>query len=185
MKILLTAAMALAASSALSGEYVRPMPNKDTSAFYKWHEVRHKQPIISENKDVNILDAIEVFSAASEIEYVEDYVQHGNWYDKPNKNFDYWATPRETLKSGAGDCEDFAIVWYYKARELGFKAEQLAIVIGYLERERQLHAIFAIEVSGIEYVMDSYQNSLQRSEDYDTKNLKVTYRINENGWDRE
>lgn len=32
---------------------------------------------------------------------------------------DYWATPLETLKKGAGDCEDFAIAKYFALEQLG------------------------------------------------------------------
>jgi len=42
---------------------------------------------------------------------------------------DYWATPEELLRAGAGDCEDFAIAKYRTLIALGIPAEQLRLVI--------------------------------------------------------
>lgn len=41
---------------------------------------------------------------------------------------DYWATLLETLKRGAGDCEDFAIAKYATLRRLGIADEQLRLI---------------------------------------------------------
>lgn len=43
------------------------------------------------------------------------------------KQQDYWATPIEFLRKGAGDCEDFALAKYFTLRELGVPANQLRI----------------------------------------------------------
>lgn len=40
---------------------------------------------------------------------------------------DYWATPIEFLRKGAGDCEDYAIAKYFTLREMGVPANQLRI----------------------------------------------------------
>lgn len=40
---------------------------------------------------------------------------------------DYWATPREFLDAGAGDCEDFAIAKYYSLRALGVPDHRLQL----------------------------------------------------------
>ncbi len=41
---------------------------------------------------------------------------------------DYWATPAELLRAGAGDCEDIASAKYFALRELGVPAERLRLV---------------------------------------------------------
>ncbi|MDU1061290.1 MAG: transglutaminase-like cysteine peptidase [Leclercia adecarboxylata] len=43
------------------------------------------------------------------------------------KQQDYWATPNEFLRKGAGDCEDFALAKYFTLREMGVPANQLRI----------------------------------------------------------
>lgn len=41
---------------------------------------------------------------------------------------DYWATPAELLRVGAGDCEDIASAKYFALRELSVPAERLRLV---------------------------------------------------------
>ncbi len=41
------------------------------------------------------------------------------------KKEDYWATPREFLQYGFGDCEDYAIIKYFTLLELGFDEQSL------------------------------------------------------------
>lgn len=40
---------------------------------------------------------------------------------------DYWASPTELLRAGAGDCEDFAIAKYLTLRQMGVPAERLSL----------------------------------------------------------
>ena len=40
-------------------------------------------------------------------------------------NGDNWATPKEFLHSGYGDCEDYAIIKYYSLLKLGFDEKKL------------------------------------------------------------
>lgn len=47
---------------------------------------------------------------------------------------DYWATPLETLKKGAGDCEDFAIAKFFALEQLG--VPQSAMKITYVKSTR-------------------------------------------------
>ena len=43
------------------------------------------------------------------------------------QQYDYWATPIETLASNGGDCEDFAIAKYFTLRQLGVPANRMRI----------------------------------------------------------
>lgn len=49
---------------------------------------------------------------------------------------DYWATPLEAIRRGAGDCEDFAIAKYVALLQLGLRPEQLRLI--YVRAERPL-----------------------------------------------
>lgn len=42
---------------------------------------------------------------------------------------DYWATPKEFLICGFGDCEDYAIIKYYSLLKLGFDETKLFVTI--------------------------------------------------------
>ncbi len=47
-------------------------------------------------------------------------------YDKVIQNKkDYWATPKEFLTYGFGDCEDYAIIKYFTLIKLGFDEKKL------------------------------------------------------------
>lgn len=53
------------------------------------------------------------------LQFVDDII---HWQAK-----DYWATPLESLSTGAGDCEDFSIAKYFTLRELGVPVDRLRI----------------------------------------------------------
>lgn len=57
---------------------------------------------------------------------------------------DYWASPRETLEQGAGDCEDFALAKYFTLRELGVPTEHLRLVYTTLAHNGQAHMVLAL-----------------------------------------
>jgi len=54
---------------------------------------------------------------------------------------DYWATPAEALRLGAGDCEDFAIAKYVSLRRLGVPASRLRITYVKALRLNQAHMV--------------------------------------------
>ncbi|WP_082073139.1 cysteine protease LapG [Pseudomonas sp. LFM046] len=54
---------------------------------------------------------------------------------------DYWATPVQALRIGAGDCEDFAIAKYFSLRELGVPSEKLRITYVKALRLNQAHMV--------------------------------------------
>ncbi len=56
-------------------------------------------------------------------------------------SIDYWATPKEFLLQGHGDCEDYAISKYFTLLELGIKKENLYFAIVDIKGERSSHMI--------------------------------------------
>lgn len=54
---------------------------------------------------------------------------------------DYWATPVEALRKGAGDCEDYAIAKYFTLRQLGVPASQLRITYVKALQLNQAHMV--------------------------------------------
>ncbi|WP_137819493.1 transglutaminase-like cysteine peptidase [Pseudomonas sp. 2FG] len=60
--------------------------------------------------------------------------------------YDYWATPAQTLSRGMGDCEDFAIAKYFTLVRMGVPSEKLRLTsVKALERfqEAQAHMVLA------------------------------------------
>ncbi|MEA3371706.1 MAG: transglutaminase-like cysteine peptidase [Campylobacterota bacterium] len=64
--------------------------------------------------------------------------------DKSNNNKrDHWATPKEFLISGNGDCEDYAILKYYTLIKLGFDPKKLFITIVYHPASKSHHMVLS------------------------------------------
>ena len=57
---------------------------------------------------------------------------------------DFWASPLQTLASGAGDCEDYAIVKYVVLRALGMAEADLRLMIVHDDRHQTEHAIVVV-----------------------------------------
>ena len=49
-------------------------------------------------------------------------------YEADQPGADYWQTPQETFRRGAGDCEDFALAWWWTARQWGVGRELRDVV---------------------------------------------------------
>ena len=57
---------------------------------------------------------------------------------------DFWASPLQTLASGAGDCEDYAIVKYVVLRALGMAEADLRLMIVHDDKHQTEHAIVVV-----------------------------------------
>lgn len=78
---------------------------------------------------------------------------------------DYWATPAEFLKRGAGDCEDYAIAKYITLRNAGVPESQLRLAYVRYKPSFQAHMVLIVEDShGNQLVMDNLTNALQSPE---------------------
>lgn len=86
--------------------------------------------------------------------YEEDDVQYNQ--------LDYWATASQTLQSGRGDCEDFAILKYALLRKLGIPAESLSLVV-LKDNDRGLyHAVLAVSTNNGHFILDNLYNNVYR-----------------------
>jgi len=56
---------------------------------------------------------------------------------------DYWATPKEFLTCGFGDCEDYAIIKYYSLLKLGFDEKKLFITTVLEKYKGGLHMVLS------------------------------------------
>lgn len=68
---------------------------------------------------------------------------------------DYWATPRETLAQGAGDCEDFVIAKMHALRGAGVSPNDLFMTIGHDARAGAAHAVLVVRAQGQFWVLDN------------------------------
>lgn len=89
---------------------------------------------------------------------------------------DYWAIP-DQFRKNSGDCEDYAIAKYYTLRELGFKPEQMRIVV-LMDTIRNLaHAVLVVYLDGDAWVLNNITNSVLSHTTY--KNYVPQFSVNE------
>lgn len=60
--------------------------------------------------------------------------------DKYNAD-DYWATPKEFLVQGKGDCEDYAIAKYFTLKEVGINPNNLFMAVVQVKGESSYHMV--------------------------------------------
>lgn len=68
---------------------------------------------------------------------------------------DYWATPFETLGSGKGDCEDYAIAKHAVLRAANWPSDDLRIVVLWDSILRDYHAVEAARHQGTWWILDN------------------------------
>lgn len=56
-------------------------------------------------------------------------------------SIDYWATPKEFLLQGHGDCEDYAIAKYFTLLELNIPKEKLYFAVVNIKGEKTAHMV--------------------------------------------
>lgn len=66
---------------------------------------------------------------------------------------DYWASPKEFISKGRGDCEDFAIAKYFVLKELGFDPAKMMILIVKVDNLQELHAVLGVKNSAGEIMI--------------------------------
>ncbi|MBO6827891.1 MAG: transglutaminase-like cysteine peptidase, partial [Sneathiella sp.] len=92
---------------------------------------------------------------------------------------DYWAIPKEFFPK-FGDCEDYAITKYFTLRALGWKAEDMEIVILQDLNLRIAHAILVVKFEGKKMVLDNQIGLVVDSKRI--RHYRPIYSVNENGW---
>lgn len=68
---------------------------------------------------------------------------------------DYWMTPLETLRRGAGDCEDHAILKYFVLKHLGVPEKSLCLVAVSTAEKNNGHAVLVVSTSKGRFALDN------------------------------
>ena len=85
------------------------------------------------------------------VTYQSDIARHGA--------ADLWSSPLQTLGK-AGDCEDYAIAKYMILRELGWRAQDLAIILLRDRKAREDHAVLAARTATGWRLLDNRWNRI-------------------------
>ena len=86
------------------------------------------------------------------IRYTSDLIQHGE--------VDLWSSPLASLRSGRGDCEDYAIAKYMVLREAGVPEQDLRILLVRDRAVREDHAVLAVRKDGGWTILDNRRATL-------------------------
>ncbi|MDR2573439.1 MAG: transglutaminase-like cysteine peptidase [Desulfovibrio sp.] len=71
------------------------------------------------------------------------------------KRPDHWAAPAEMIEKGAGDSEDFAFIKYFALRSLGFKADDIRLLVVDLPGEAETRdVLLAVRIKDKMYIQD-------------------------------
>lgn len=92
---------------------------------------------------------------------------------------DYWAIPREFLPRG-GDCEDFVLTKYFSLRALGYRVEQLRIVVVQDTNLRVPHAVLAVAGDNDIWILDNQVQQVRRHRDI--VHYAPVYSVNDRQW---
>jgi predicted transglutaminase-like cysteine proteinase len=105
------------------------------------------------------------------IRYVSDFQQHGV--------ADVWSSPFETLASGMGDCEDYAIAKFAALQASGISEGDIKLLLVRDLAVREDHAVLAVRVEGRWLVLDNRYSRL--SEARDLPNFMPLFAIDHGG----
>lgn len=94
---------------------------------------------------------------------------------------DYWATPKEFIEKGQGDCEDFVIMKYFSLIEKGISKKKLLLsYVIYEEVKSHMVLLYQSEYDENEwFVLDSLVDNIFPTER--RSDLKFIYSFNEAG----
>ena len=97
------------------------------------------------------------------------------------KKEDYWASPKEFLNSGFGDCEDYVIIKYFSLLKLGFDKNKLYFTVVEEQYTKGYHMVLSyFKDSGKSpFILDNLSFRILTLKQ--RKDLKVINFINHNG----
>jgi len=92
--------------------------------------IENKSGRIAKNRAMDYqqkIQSLKPYDRTKQLNIVNNYLnQLLPQYDAVmQKQEDYWASPKEFLQSGYGDCEDYVIIKYFSLLKLGFDKDRL------------------------------------------------------------
>ena len=130
-----------------------------TNALQAWQKLLNENSHQNKNESDTVKHVNDFFN--NRIHFKDDIA---HW-----KQVDYWATPLETLGSGAGDCEDYTIAKYMTLLQLGIPIERLRLIYvkaqigGNLSHIFQAHMVLGYypDTNAIPLILDSLVSDIE------------------------
>lgn len=97
------------------------------------------------------------------------------------KQEDYWATPIESLGTGAGDCEDFAIAKYFTLKAMGVDTSKLRLMYVRALKWNEAHMVLIYNETpnAVPLVLDNIDKRIKPASK--RRDLKPIYSFNAEG----
>jgi predicted transglutaminase-like cysteine proteinase len=95
---------------------------------------------------------------------------------------DVWSSPLDTFRSGAGDCEDYAIAKFVALRMAGISTEDIRIVVLRDLLRGEDHAVVLARLDGHWLTLDNRRMAM--IEDIDVRNHRPLFVIDDSGVSR-
>lgn len=94
---------------------------------------------------------------------------------------DYWASPLESLGTGAGDCEDYSILKYFMLRALGVPDDKLRLMYVRALRQNEPHMVLVYFENPQDYplVLDNLEPDIRSASE--RTDLRPVYSFNASG----
>lgn len=117
---------------------------------------------------------------AQQLKAVNDWVNRRLVYAEDQRTRgerDHWASPGQSLRTGRGDCEDFAILKFITLRMLGWTDVRIVLV---KKTDGQAHAVCAVHHKGKWLVLDNLMTLIY--EDRRLRKYRPMFSMDESGW---
>ncbi|NQD96992.1 hypothetical protein HP532_30480, partial [Pseudomonas sp. CrR25] len=120
----------------------------------------------------------------TKLEAVNDFINRSVAYGTDRDIWgvdEYWATPLQTLTSGRGDCEDFAIGKYFTLVRMGVPSEKLRLTFVKALKRNQAHMVLAYYAapSAEPLILDSLERRISPASE--RNDLLPVYAFNDHG----
>lgn len=125
-----------------------------------------------------LLDTLRQVNPERQIASINEFVNGTDFIeDRDNWGMkDYWSAPGEFFANG-GDCEDYVISKYLSLRRLGFRADDLRLVV-LIDRNRRLaHAVLVVDLDGRSLVLDNLSDRVRSWSEF--PHYRPLYSLNE------
>ncbi len=128
-----------------------------------WARVNGRQPSRRLRRALLATGALGVGDRQKQIAMVNTWVNDKITYAEDSKLYrkaDYWASARETLQRGAGDCEDFAIAKMELLMAMGISRDQLRLVVARDLVRNADHALLVVSLPEGSVLLDNATDRL-------------------------
>lgn len=93
------------------------------------------------------------------VDYIPDNLNY--------RKLDHWARPDQTLNTGRGDCEDYAILKMAALSAAGIPLKSMSIVVLQDTRRSLFHAVLAVSTNQGHYILDNLHDSVMKDTELD------------------